>query len=103
MEVTTINSRIIKTELIKWRDLDFIQQENFKEWINGGDTKLIESILKYQFIDAFRVWEHDGKLFCLDADPELRRMREVEAIKLRTEINKGLRDISVIKKMYPNA
>lgn len=38
-----------------------------------------------------------------DADPELRRMREVEAIKLRTEINKGLRDISVIKKMFPNA
>ena len=37
-----------------------------------------------------------------DSDPELRRMREVEAIKLRTEINKGLRDISVIKKMFPN-
>ena len=66
MKSTTINSRIIKTELIKWRDLEFIQQENFKEWINDGDTKLIESILKYQFVDAFKVWEHDGKLFCLD-------------------------------------
>ena len=66
MEATTINSRIIKTELIKWRDLEFIQQENFKEWINDGDTKLIESILKYQFVDAFKVWEHNGKLFCLD-------------------------------------
>ena len=29
-----------------------------------------------------------------DSDPELRRLREIEAIKLRTEINKGLRDIS---------
>jgi DNA modification methylase len=66
METITINSRIIKTELIKWRDLEFIQQENFKEWINDGDTKLIESILKYQFCDAFKVWEHDGKLYCLD-------------------------------------
>ena len=66
MELNTINSRIIKTELIKWRDLDFIQQENFKEWINDGDTKLIESIVKYQFCDPFKVWEHDGKLFCLD-------------------------------------
>lgn len=37
----------------------------------------------------------------LDSDPELRRMREMEAIKLRTEINKGLRDIAVIKKMFP--
>ncbi|MBC7750074.1 MAG: site-specific DNA-methyltransferase [Methylotenera sp.] len=66
MEAITINSRIIKTELIKWRDLEFIQQENFKEWINDGDTKLIESILKYQFCDAFKVWEYEGKLFCLD-------------------------------------
>jgi hypothetical protein len=38
----------------------------------------------------------------LDSDPEIRRMREVEAIKLRTEINKGLRDVAVIKKMFPN-
>lgn len=66
MEAITINSRIIKTELIKWRDLEFVQQENFKEWINDGDTKLIESILKYQFCDAFKVWEHEGKLYCLD-------------------------------------
>lgn len=66
MEAIKINSRIIKTELIKWRDLEFIQDENFKEWFDGGDTKLIESILKYQFCDAFKVWEHDGKLYCLD-------------------------------------
>lgn len=37
-----------------------------------------------------------------DSDPELRRLIEVEAIKLRTEINKGLRDVAVIKKMFPN-
>jgi hypothetical protein len=37
-----------------------------------------------------------------DSDAELRRMREVEAIKIRTEINKGLKDISVIKKMFPS-
>ena len=37
-----------------------------------------------------------------DSDPELRRLREIEAIKLRTEINKGLRDVAVIKKMFPN-
>ena len=38
-----------------------------------------------------------------DSDPELRRLREIEAIKLRTEVNKGLRDVAVIKKMFPNA
>ncbi len=66
MNPTKIESRIIKTALINWKDLEFIQQENFKEWINDGDTKLIESILKYQFVDPFKVWEHDGKLYCLD-------------------------------------
>lgn len=66
MKANEIKSRIIKTIPIRWKDLEFIQQENFKEWINDGDTKLIESILKYQFVDPFKVWEHDGKLFCLD-------------------------------------
>lgn len=66
MSITTINSRVIKTIPVKWRDLEFIQQENFKEWINDGDTKLIESILKFQFVDPFKVWESDGKLYCLD-------------------------------------
>lgn len=66
MEQKSINSRIIKTELIKWQDLEFIQQEDFKEWINEGDKKLIESILKYQFVDPFKVWENNGKLYCLD-------------------------------------
>jgi DNA modification methylase len=61
-----ISSRIIKTELIKWSELQFIQQDNFKEWINNGEKKLLESILKYQFIDPFKVWHHQGVNYCLD-------------------------------------
>lgn len=61
-----IDSRVLKTELIKWRELQFIQQENFKEWVNNGSDKLIQSIVKYQFIDPFKVWEHEGILYCLD-------------------------------------
>ena len=37
-----------------------------------------------------------------DSDAELRRMREVEAIKLRDRISQALRHIAVIKRMYPN-
>jgi len=62
----SIQSRIIKTDLIKWRELKFIQQENFKEWVTNGSEKLIESILKYQFIAPFMVWQHDGVNYCLD-------------------------------------
>ena len=61
-----IASRILKTESIKWRELQFIQQENFKEWTHNGSEKLIESILKYQFISPFMVWHHEGINYCLD-------------------------------------
>ena len=80
MSITTINSRVIKTIPIKWRDLEFIQQENFKEWINGGDTKLIESILKFQFVDPFKVWESDGKLYCLDGKHRFLDLLEVSEL-----------------------
>lgn len=66
MSNQAIQSRIIKTELINWRELQFIQQENFKEWVNNGDKKLLESILKYQFIDPFKVWHREGINYCLD-------------------------------------
>jgi DNA modification methylase len=66
MSQQAIASRIIKTELINWRELKFIQQDNFKEWVNNGSEKLFESILKYQFIDPFKVWQHEGVNYCLD-------------------------------------
>lgn len=61
-----IQSRIIKTELIGWKKLNFIQQEDFKEWIEEGDRKLLNSLLRYQFIDPFKVWFDGERLWCLD-------------------------------------
>lgn len=66
MNEQVINSKIIKTELINWRELRFIQQENFKEWVSNGAEKLIESILKYQFVAPFMVWHSEGVNYCLD-------------------------------------
>lgn len=66
MNQPVINSRIIKLEPIKWLELQFIQQEDFKEWLPNGDKKLIESLLKYQFADPFKVWHHNGINYCLD-------------------------------------
>jgi len=37
-----------------------------------------------------------------DSDPELRRMREIEAMKLRDRISQAHRHIAVIKRMFPN-
>ena len=61
-----IESRVIKTENIEWQNLKFIQDDDFKEWINDGDKKLLESILKYQFIDPFKVWQDGETIYCLD-------------------------------------
>ena len=48
------------------RKIKLIQDEDFKEWINDGDKKLLESILKYQFIDPFKVWQDGEDIYCLD-------------------------------------
>lgn len=62
----TINSRVKQYGSIEWRKLQFIQDDNFKEWMPGGDKKLLQSIVKYQFIDPFKVWQSEDILYCLD-------------------------------------
>lgn len=66
MSEPTLKSRVIKTVPINWQSLAFIQQENFKEWIPSGDLKLQASLIKYQFIDPFKVWQDGDTLYCLD-------------------------------------
>lgn len=66
-EQQQLSSRIIKTEPIEWKSLKFIQQEGFKDWIDTGDKKLLQSLLKYNFVDPFKVWQDEsGQLWCLD-------------------------------------
>jgi|GEM_PF-1963561 len=72
-----INSRIIKTELIKWRELQFIQHEEFKEWLEAGDKKLLQSLVRYQFVDPFKVWENEGVLYCLDGKHRFTDLQKV--------------------------
>jgi hypothetical protein len=49
--------------------------------------------------DALRAYQ---PLPINDSDPEVRRMRETEAIKLRDRANELKRHIAVIKRMVPN-
>lgn len=66
MESNTLKSRVLETTLINWEDLQFIQEENFKEWVPSGDLKLQKSLLKYQFVDPFKVWKNEDTIYCLD-------------------------------------
>lgn len=62
-----IVSKIIKTTLIEWKKLSFIQGDSFKEWVEGGEEELGQSLSNYGFIDPFKVWEDkDGTIYCLD-------------------------------------
>lgn len=66
-ETTQLQSRIIRTEKIRWKELRFVQQDDFKEWFDSGNDKLIQSLLRYQFVDPFKVWEAEpGVIYCLD-------------------------------------
>ncbi len=80
METKEIKSIVIKTVKIKWKTLEFIQDENFKEWINDGDKKLIESILKFQFCDPFKVWKKGKKIYCLDGKHRFLDLLKIEAL-----------------------
>ena len=75
-----IKNRVLKTELIDWKSLEFIQDENFKEWIDDGDKKLLESILKYQFADPFKVWENEGTIYCLDGKHRFLDLKHLQEI-----------------------
>lgn len=62
-----ITSRILKTELIDWRELQFIQNDNFKDLPADAKQRLKASIVANSFTQPFYVWEApDGTRWCLD-------------------------------------
>lgn len=67
-EPAAITSRILETALIPWRELNFLQQDNFKELSSESRQKLINSMLANNFAQPFYVWKDnaDDQLYCLD-------------------------------------
>lgn len=65
---STLSSRVLKTELIDWKNLQFIQQESFKELPPDAKQQLKNSILKNDFTQPFYVWQDpaDSVIYCLD-------------------------------------
>lgn len=63
----SVASRVIKTDLVNWREFRFIQADNFKDLDPSAAHKLKASILSNQFTQPFYVWEDpDGAIYCLD-------------------------------------
>lgn len=79
-EGKTLQSRIIKTELIPWRKLQFLQQDNFKDLSPDAKSKLKMSLVTSNFVAPFFVWEdqQNQTLFCLDGRHRCLAMLELE-------------------------
>lgn len=52
-------------------------------------------------VAALKSYDNDAPI--QSSDPEIKRIREIEAIKLRDRIHELTRHIAVIKRMIPNA
>lgn len=63
----TLISRVIKTEEVDWREFQYIQQVDFKEWAVEAKTRLKASILGNHFTQPFYIWQDDTSIrWCLD-------------------------------------
>lgn len=60
-----LQSRVLKYEMIKWRELEVLQSDSLKEISSDDYNRLKNSILENKFIQPFFVWESD-KIYCLD-------------------------------------
>lgn len=61
-----IKNRIIKTELVSWKDFLFIQYKSFKNITAEDMQRLKNSIIKNDFIETFKIWQNGKELYCLD-------------------------------------
>lgn len=73
-----LSSRVLKTELVNWKNLQFIQDDSFKDISDDALTRLKTSILSNHFTQPFYVWESDGIIYCLDGFHRCKGLRELE-------------------------
>jgi hypothetical protein len=64
----SLKSKVLGTYPVSWKDLQFIQQEEFKELPQEARAKLKASILTNQFTEPFKVWKDPESeiIYCLD-------------------------------------
>ncbi len=76
-----LKSRVIKTELVDWRALLFIQNDNFKALDSAAEKKLQNSILENEFMQPFYVWldETTGRMYCLDGRHRILALHKMAA------------------------
>jgi hypothetical protein len=73
-----IENRIVKTELIKWREIKPLQPDNLKHIFN---YKYIEdSILTHGFSMPFFVWQNGNDIFAVDGHSRIEVLNNLENV-----------------------
>ena len=76
-----ISTRIIKYDHVNWRELKFIQQDNFKEIGEWAKQRLKHSLIYNDFVQPFYVWQAPDKtIYCLDGKHRVVMLEELVAI-----------------------
>lgn len=73
-----IKNRILKTELVKWRNIKWFQNKELKKLAPGDMLKLKRSLINNNFIMPFHIWKDGKQLFFLDGHHREKAMRELE-------------------------
>lgn len=74
-------SRVIKTEHVEWKKLQFLQSETFKDLTPELRERLKKSILADNFAQPFYVWQNpeDSIIYCLDGKHRTQVLNELIA------------------------
>jgi DNA modification methylase len=74
-----VESRVLELRKINWRELQFIQANDFKDLPDDEKTRLKASMVGNNFVDPFKVWEDDeGILWCLDGKHRIVILQELD-------------------------
>lgn len=73
-----ITNRILKQGLEDWKKFKFLQSDKLKEFPLKNRIKLKNSILQNNFVQSFKIWEHENVLYCLDGYHRILILKELE-------------------------
>jgi hypothetical protein len=72
-----IQNMILKTQLVSWRKLDWLQGE-LKEMTTDAFQRLKNSLVNNNFIQPFNVWQDGKKTWILDGHHRKKALEELE-------------------------
>lgn len=73
----SVENKILKTKLVNWQDLVWLQPDNFKDTKPEIIAKLKKSLIQNGFASPFNIWENKTKTYILDGHHREKAMREL--------------------------